>query len=38
LQYDFTELHRQQPIDGKSCTQLSMCSPSALAMQVDFKF
>ena len=38
LQYDFTELRRQQPIDGKSCPQLSMCAPNALAMQVDFKF
>lgn len=38
LQYDYTNLRRQQPIDGKSCPQLSMCAPSALGMQVDFKF
>ena len=38
LQYDYTALRRQQFIDGKSCPQLSMCAPSALGMQVDFKF
>jgi len=39
LQYDYTELRRQSPvIDGKSCPQLSMCAPNALALQVDFKF
>lgn len=38
LQYDHTELRRQPLIDGKSCPQLSMCSPDAIAMQVDFKF
>jgi hypothetical protein len=38
LQYDYTLLRRQGPIDGKTCVQLSMCAPSALAMQVDFKF
>jgi len=38
LQYDYTELRRQHAIDGKSCPQLSMCAPSALALQVDFKF
>lgn len=38
LQYDHTELRRQSLIDGKSCPQLSMCSPDAIAMQVDFKF
>ena len=38
LQYDHTELRRQAAIDGKSCPQLSMCAPNALAMQVDFKF
>ena len=37
LQYDYTFL-RRQTIDGRTCPQLSMCSPSALAMQVDFKF
>ncbi len=38
LQYDYTFLRRQGPIDGKSCVQLSMCAPSAAAAQVDFKF
>jgi len=38
LQYDYTFLRRTGPIDGKSCVQLSMCAPSAVAMQVDFKF
>jgi len=38
LQYDYTELKRQAPVDGKSCVQLSMCAPSALALQVDYKF
>ncbi len=38
LQYDYTFLRRQGQIDGKSCVQLSMCAPSAAAMQVDFKF
>lgn len=38
LQYDYTFLRRQGPIDGKSCVQLSMCAPSAIAMQVDFTF
>jgi hypothetical protein len=38
LQYDYTFLRRQGPIDGKSCVQLSMCAPSAAAVQVDFKF
>ncbi len=38
LQYDYTMLRRQGVIDGKSCVQLSMCAPSAVAMQVDFKF
>lgn len=38
LQYDYTELRRQAAINGKSCPQLSMCAPNALAMQVDFKF
>lgn len=38
LQYDYTLLRRQSVIDGKSCVQLSMCAPSAVAMQVDFKF
>jgi hypothetical protein len=38
LQYDYTFLRRQGPIDGKSCIQLSMCAPSAAAVQVDFKF
>jgi hypothetical protein len=38
LQYDYAFLRRQGPIDGKSCVQLSMCSPSAAAVQVDFKF
>jgi hypothetical protein len=39
LQYDYKELRRQSPvIDGKSCPQLSMCAPNALASQVDFKF
>jgi len=38
LQYDYTTLHRQPQIDGKTCVQLSMCAPSALAMQVDFRF
>jgi len=38
LQYDYTLLRRQGAIDGKSCVQLSMCAPSAIAMQVAFKF
>lgn len=38
LQYDYTDLRRQLPIDGKSCPQLSMCAPNALALQVDYKF
>lgn len=38
LQYDYTTLRRQGGIDGKSCVQLSMCAPSAAAVQVDFKF
>src|SRR5215469_1724049 len=38
VQYDYTLLRRQGVIDGKSCIQLSMCAPSAVAMQVDFKF
>jgi hypothetical protein len=38
VQYDYTLLRRQGVIDGKSCVQLSMCAPSAVAMQVDFKF
>lgn len=38
LQYDYTELRRQPAIDGKSCPQLSMCAPNALALQVDYKF
>jgi hypothetical protein len=38
LQYDYTILRRQGIIDGKSCVQLSMCAPSAIAMQVAFKF
>lgn len=38
LQYDYTFLRRQGAIDGKSCVQLSMCAPSAAAVQVDFKF
>ena len=38
LQYDYTTLRRQGPIDGKTCVQLSMCAPSAVAAQVDFKF
>ena len=38
LQYDYTTLRRQGVIDGKTCVQLSMCAPSAVAMQVDFKF
>ena len=38
LQYDYTALRRTGTIDGKSCVQLSMCAPSAVAMQVDFKF
>jgi len=38
LQYDYTDLRRQFAINGKTCVQLSMCAPSALAMQVDFKF
>ena len=38
LQYDYTTLRRQGPIDGKSCVQLSMCAPSSVAAQVDFKF
>lgn len=38
LQYDYTELRRQGFINGASCPQLSMCAPSALAMQVDYKF
>jgi len=38
LQYDYTELRRQLGVDGKSCPQLSMCAPNALALQVDFKF
>ena len=38
LQYDYTVLRRQQAIDGKTCPQLSMCAPSAVGMQVDFKF
>jgi hypothetical protein len=38
LQYDYTQLRRQYAIDGESCPQLSMCAPSAVAMQVDFKF
>jgi hypothetical protein len=38
LQYDYTVLRRQQAIDGKSCPQLSMCAPSAVGMQIDFKF
>ena len=38
LQYDYTMLHRQPPIDGKTCVQLSMCAPTAVAVQVDFKF
>lgn len=38
LQYDYTALHRTGVIDGKVCVQLSMCAPSAVAMQVDFKF
>ncbi|HLV89025.1 MAG TPA: hypothetical protein VKV39_18715 [Candidatus Sulfotelmatobacter sp.] len=38
LQYDYTKLQRQGVIDGSSCPQLSMCAPSALAMQVDYKF
>jgi hypothetical protein len=39
LQYDHTVLRRQRPeIDGKTCPQLQMCAPDAVAMQVDFKF
>lgn len=38
LQYDYTLLRRQGVIDGKSCVQLSMCAPGAVAAQVDFKF
>ena len=38
LQYDHTMLRRQGVIDGKSCVQLSMCAPTAVAMQVDFTF
>ena len=38
LQYDYTTLRRQGTIDGKTCVQLSMCAPSAVAAQVDFKF
>jgi hypothetical protein len=38
LQYDYTEMHRQLAINGKGCVQLSMCAPSAVGMQVDFKF
>lgn len=38
LQYDHTTLRRQGTIDGKTCVQLSMCAPSAAAMQVDFTF
>lgn len=38
LQYDYTLLRRQGVIDGKSCVQLSMCAPSAVGVQVDFKF
>lgn len=38
LQYDYTLMRRQGVIDGKSCVQLSMCAPSAIGMQVDFKF
>jgi hypothetical protein len=38
LQYDYTKLRRQAVIDGKTCPQLSMCAPSAVGMQVAFKF
>jgi hypothetical protein len=38
FEYDYTELKRQAPIDGKGCVQLSMCAPSTLALQLDFKF
>ena len=38
LQYDYTFLRRTGMIDGKSCVQLSMCAPSAVAVQFDFKF
>jgi hypothetical protein len=38
LQYDYTKLRRQALIDGKTCPQLSMCAPSAVGMQVAFKF
>jgi len=38
LQYDYTKLQRQELIDGKTCVQLSMCAPSAAAMQIDFTF
>jgi opacity protein-like surface antigen len=38
LQYDYTFLGRTGIIDGKSCVQLAMCAPSAVAVQVDFKF
>ena len=38
LQYYYTTLRRQGIIDGTSCVQLSMCAPSAVAVQVDFKF
>ena len=38
LQYDYAFLRRTGTIDGKSCVQLSMCAPSSVALQVDFKF
>ena len=38
LQYDYTFLRRQGPIEGKSCLQSSMCAPSAAAVQVDLTF
>jgi len=36
--HDMSNLRRQHAIGGRSCPQWSMCAPSVLAPQVDFKF
>ena len=37
-QYSYTELRRQTQIDGKICQAVSLCAPSAVALQVGYTF
>ena len=38
LQYDHSELRRQQVINGIRCQQRALCAPNALGVQVGFTF